>query len=340
MKIKFTNTDINYIDDLGLKIMQNLPPVDIVFNCWEKSYPRVLDESFILKICNQNHFKFKNIIVLINDVENRSQVEEIGQRLINDKIITDYFFVEDYEQQVYQKLGLTREELGYGKHMGFYYITNWVFILPFVAKSKYFVHWDENAELNPEGDWITPCLIELERNPKLLAGTPINTIDLTREESFSETDDFFIGFMFSDIVFLVNKLKFMQPIYNLRHFYSLRYHMSYIGNIFEMRVDSFMRYADLYRITSKKAVLVHHGPQGIEYPYRTFRERLKAFLYDLVYRAFQLIYNPKTNRYSIRPMRFIEQITKLVIKFASFHVKIRVIQGAIARVCKFIGPVC
>jgi hypothetical protein len=85
---------------------------------------------------------------------------------------------------------------------------------------------------------------------------------LTEEESFDSIDDFFLGFGFSDQCYLIRTKDFRQPIYNEHLEVSARY-PEYGGELFEKRVDSYMRNHNLYRITSKKASYMHKNfPKG------------------------------------------------------------------------------
>jgi hypothetical protein len=85
---------------------------------------------------------------------------------------------------------------------------------------------------------------------------------LSKEESFDNIDDFFLGFGFSDQCYLIRTKDFRQPIYNEHHEVSARF-PEYGGELFEKRVDSHMRNHNLYRITSKKNSYMHNNfPKG------------------------------------------------------------------------------
>jgi len=289
--------------------MVDLPAVDIVFSCYEKDYPRILNEKNIQEICQKNHFQFKNIIVLINNVINRPKVEKIAQNFIDKHIITDFFFVEDYERQAFETLGLTRKEFG-----KVYYFTNWAFVMPFVAKSKYFIHWDPNVCFAQEGDWITPSLIEMDRNPNYFAATPVSNADPEDMKwdivSGKETEDFYYSYSFTDIIFLANRQNLMQPIYKYQHFDCYTYPLYFIAHTFESRLGAYMRYANKQRLLCKKAVFTHIGGMGNHYPRLSFREIFKGWLWDTAYQSYQILYKSTDNEYRLNP----KIIRKLVYK--------------------------
>jgi hypothetical protein len=80
--------------------------------------------------------------------------------------------------------------------------------------------------------------------------------DEARDESSEETGDFHIGFGFSDQCWLVRTEDFRAPIYNHSYPVSARY-PDYGGELFEKRVDSWMRTTGALRGTYKEGSYVH-----------------------------------------------------------------------------------
>jgi hypothetical protein len=72
----------------------------------------------------------------------------------------------------------------------------------------------------------------------------------------SEIEDFYIGFGFSDQCYLIKTSDFKKSIYNEINTNSERY-PKYGGELFEKRIDSYMRNNNLYRITSKEISYIH-----------------------------------------------------------------------------------
>jgi hypothetical protein len=82
-------------------------------------------------------------------------------------------------------------------------------------------------------------------------------------ESFSSDDDFFIGYGFSDQNYLVRTSDFRSPdVYHETNPESARY-PGYGGELFEKRVDSWMRNHDYYRLTYRHGAYEHRNfPTG------------------------------------------------------------------------------
>ena len=92
----------------------------------------------------------------------------------------------------------------------------------------------------------------MERNPDIIVANPTWNYkwNEAKAESQSELDDFYVGYGFSDQCYLINTEVFKQKIYNYHHLDSERY-PEYGGELFEKRVDSYMRCHNKYRITHK-----------------------------------------------------------------------------------------
>ena len=114
-------------------------------------------------------------------------------------------------------------------------------------------------------DWITPAIdIFKLRNDIIVANPTWNfKYDEAKNESFDEIGDFYLGYGFSDQCFLIKTETFKHKIYNETHIDSQRY-PSYGGELFEKRVDSFMRNHKLRRLTSKKVSYIHENFNGRE----------------------------------------------------------------------------
>ncbi|WP_224997323.1 hypothetical protein [Cesiribacter sp. SM1] len=109
-------------------------------------------------------------------------------------------------------------------------------------------------------NWIQQALEKLEKHEDVVVANPTwnSKFEQAKEESHDETSNFYIGYGFSDQCYLVQTDLFKKGIYNTRHEDSERY-PSYGGELFEKRVDSFMRNNNLKRITHKQAYYRHHN---------------------------------------------------------------------------------
>jgi hypothetical protein len=77
-----------------------------------------------------------------------------------------------------------------------------------------------------------------------------------KNESLKEDDQFYYGYGFSDQMYLVRTADFRAPIYEEINDASERY-PKYGGELFEKRVDSWMRNNGNIRATSKQTSYIH-----------------------------------------------------------------------------------
>ncbi len=75
--------------------MSDKNDVDRVFNCFEKTYTQVMNENFIINVCQMNQFQFQNCFIIINNVNDWSLVEQIAKKLLEKGVIQGYYYVED-----------------------------------------------------------------------------------------------------------------------------------------------------------------------------------------------------------------------------------------------------
>lgn len=77
-----------------------------------------------------------------------------------------------------------------------------------------------------------------------------------KAESSTENDNFYLGYGFSDQCYLVKITDFREAIYNETNIASQRY-PAYGGELFEKRVDSWMRNHEYFRATYKHGSYIH-----------------------------------------------------------------------------------
>ena len=171
--------------------------------------------------------------------------------------------------------------------------SDWALVCLYVAKSKYILHWDAEINLVTPIDWITPSLRILEDSEHIITACPCwtNNVEQLESESCSETNQFYIGFGFSDQIFLVRRDILLAPVYHYRHLYSLRFPLAHIASTFEKRVDSFMRKTRKYRVVYKDACYTHNYQQGA-HPSGSLPQRLKFRLNMAIWYLFSKMYQP------------------------------------------------
>ncbi|MNY60581.1 hypothetical protein D3C86_1971540 [compost metagenome] len=80
-------------------------------------------------------------------------------------------------------------------------------------------------------------------------------------------NNFYIGFGFTDQCYLIKRDIYIGKIYNEYNIESDRY-PKYGGELFEKRVDSYMRNNNLHRIIHKHKIYTHQNFTKLKYIYR------------------------------------------------------------------------
>jgi len=236
--------------------------VDLIINCYEKTQ-KVLDKSFIYKVLDQNKYKFKNIFIVVNNVKDKKGVVSKVSKLKKKRVINDYFFVEDYIDDVLKLVKLKKEDLEPIPHY-----TDWALVSLYIAKSEYLLHWDPDVYLERPVDWITPSIKKLDKNKNFIIASPLWGFQksVIKHESYDEDEEFSYNKDFSDQIFLTKKENLLKPIYKYNHIYSLRFPLAHIGSTFEKRIDGYMKKKNKTRLIFKEAVYVHPQDSGSPYP--------------------------------------------------------------------------
>lgn len=267
--------------------------VDIVFNCYEKTFNRVLDEEFISYICKRNSFPFKNRIVIINNVNDRNSVTQIAQALVEKEVIQAYYFVEDWLEESFKPFNLSNKYFG-----RIYKMSNWDFTMIKMVQSPYLLHWDEYADIDKEIDWITPSLALLESNPQYFCATPIMKGRKKELETniIKDNNEFLLDYEFSDHIFLIKTEYLRKQVFRSHHFWIYTYPMAFIAPMWEARVDAYMRTHDLVRINFK-GTTYDHLYEGAGRPKFSFWEtRRRNISFRLIF-LYKIFYDPIHNHY-------------------------------------------
>lgn len=231
-----------------MTFLQQTKSITFETKVWEKDWRFILEGDYLEKLIENCDYEFNNRQIIINNVKNRSQVEKECSLLLKRGVITDYYSVEDYEIEVLDFFRLTKQELGEGY---VYSIAELVGI--YLNKNEYLLHFSGDSFVKKNTiSWIAEALDIIEKNPDIIVANP--TWNSKFEEAKSESDlsigNFFIGYGFSDQCYLIVNKVFKDQIYNFTHTKSERY-PAYGGELFEKRVDAFMRTHGLKRATSK-----------------------------------------------------------------------------------------
>jgi hypothetical protein len=224
-------------------------------------------------ISNCNHFFFKKV-VYINNVNNIKEVLKYAKIKVDEGVIDEFYIVDDYAESALKHFDLDENSFNGGYN---YSISELVGI--YLCETDFLLHFSSDSfMLNSDFDWISDSVNMLSLNEEYLVANPIwnGKIEEVEAESFFESDNFFVSFGFSDQCYLIKVKQFKDKIYNQTNKDSERY-PEYGGELFEKKVDSFMRNNNLFRIIPKDVSYYH-----INYPRNLFLYRFNAYVYYIV----------------------------------------------------------
>jgi hypothetical protein len=246
--------------------MINYPSVTFETKCWEGDWEFLLKTPRLERMITWNNFLFAERILFINNVRNNAKVCARAEKLVKANVLTDFCLVEDHAAEALDFFQLSRDSLGRGY---VYSIAELVSI--YRCGTEFLLHFSGDSIPAAKTDWVVKALGEFQRNDRVKVANPIwnHKFDEARRESFDENEEFFRGFGFSDQCYLVRAADFRAPIYQETHPDSARY-PGYGGELFEKRVDSWMRNHGFHRITCKHCSYVHRN-----FPKNPLRKWLK-----------------------------------------------------------------
>ena len=257
-RMSVRNGAIAFFDESGEKRTRE-PSVTFETKCWENDWKFLLRTGRLRRMISRNQFAFARRTLMINNVRNVTEVCRHAQALVDEGVLTGYSVVEDYAGEALNFFELSGESLGRGYP---YSIAELVSI--YRCETEFLLHFSGDSIPAKNVDWIPTALDAFGANRRVRVAnlTWDHRYRDAAKESFASSKDFFIGYGFSDQCYLIRTQDFRAPIYNEGHPASERY-PQYGGELFEKRVDSWMRNHNLHRITYRHGSYVHRNfPKG------------------------------------------------------------------------------
>lgn len=225
--------------------------------CYENDWEFVLKTSYLDEMLRRcpNHIAYKQLI--INNVSDLPMVCKYADKKIKAGIIDAYYIAEEYAKDSLDFFQIDKKSFGRG-----YYYSIAELVGLYLSKTNYHLHFSSDAIMgkNTTVDWIEQAIKLMNEYSEFVVANPLWNYRYQDafNESMDEIDDFYIGYGFSDQCYLVKNEVFRKPIYNEHNMASLRY-PAYGGELFEKRVDSYMRNHELKRLTHKQVSYIHQN---------------------------------------------------------------------------------
>jgi hypothetical protein len=230
---------------------------------WEKDWELILKTSRLEGIIAQCNHDFEEKILLINNVKNSKKVIKAADRLVNNGVITKYINVAGHASKALDYFDLTKESLGAG-----YYYSIAELVSLFLSTSEYLLHFSGDSVIAGQTPktWLSTGLKILETKPiiKVVNLGWDSSGTLVKEEMITETSEYWSSIGFSDQMYLIRTKDFKEKIYSHHHPFSDRY-PEHAGELFEKRVDSWLRVNNFYRATLKDGFYIHRNFTNISW---------------------------------------------------------------------------
>jgi len=223
-------------------------------NVYEGDWRFILCTNYLDEMVRRCNCMFHYKRLFINNVDNPQQVKKAAEKKVEKGVIDQVCMVDDYRDEVLRHFNLTMEEFKGGYP---YSIANLTSI--YLCETDYMLYFTGDALMvETDIDWISKAISSLEQDANFIVANPCwnRKYADAAAESLHELDDFYVGYGFSDQCYLIRAEQFKKDIYHESHPASARY-PKYAGELFEKRVDSYMRNHGLLRLTSKETSYLH-----------------------------------------------------------------------------------
>lgn len=223
--------------------------------CYEKDWEILLKTDRLQRMIEFNQIAFKEKILYINNVNNAKTVCSYAKNLVKRGVVSEVVNVDDYAREVLDFFQIEKESF-----QGGYYYSISELVSIYLCRTPYLLHFSSDSILEKPFAWVTPSILRMEEDDAVKVANPVwnSNFAEARNESFHEDEDYFTGYGFSDQCYLIRAADLRAPIYNEQHPLSRRY-PAYGGQLFEKRVDSWMRNHQYKRITYKHGSYIHRN---------------------------------------------------------------------------------
>jgi hypothetical protein len=223
------------------------PSVTFETKCYEKDWEILLKTGRLEAMIARNKYDFAERILYINNVVDPDRVLGYADRLKTRGVISDYALVDNYAEEALVFFGLDRESF-----KGGYYYSIQELVGIYRCRTDYLLHFSSDSILDGTFSWLEEAVTRLRNDQRIKVANCLwnSKASEADQESISQDDNFWIGHGFSDQCYLIKTADFKARIYGEVHAASERYPV-YGGELFEKRVDSWMRNNDYLRCTYK-----------------------------------------------------------------------------------------
>ena len=242
---------------------------------YENDWQYVLKTNYLDNMISRCDYSFTHKWLMINNVKDIEEVKKYADKKVAKGIIDKYFVVADYADEALAFFNIQKESF-----KGGYYYSIAELVALYLCKTPYLLHFSSDSFLEKDGaPWIDEAIDLFNSHKEIVVANPIWNFRYHEAESESEKSigNFFASNGgFSDQCYLIKTAVFKQPnVFNELHPLSDRY-PKYGGELFEKRVDSYLRNHELIRLNSKKVSYIHSN-----FPKKSLKRKFYNLICDL-----------------------------------------------------------
>jgi hypothetical protein len=238
--------------------------------CWENDWHWVLNPArmrALLERCGSDRSKH---VVWLNNGDSLNDMRRAADALVSMGLVDEYDVVADWADEALDFFGIDPESFFGGYH---YSIAELVGL--YRCNTKFLMHFSGDSMPLPglPDAWVQTLLSNLDAHDDWLVANLLwnGRLHEARREATQMMGmqyEWAVGFGFSDQMYLVRAADFKAPIYSHTHEAGERY-PKYGGNLFEKRVDAYMRTHQRLRATWVLGSYLHKN-----YPRRWYQRLL------------------------------------------------------------------
>lgn len=237
--------------------------------CWENDWHWVLQPNRMRALAERCGFDRARYVVWINNGPSLESMKRAADALVSEGLIHEYGVVADTADEALSFFGIDPDSFNGG-----YYYSIAELVSLYMCNTKYLLHFsgDSIPHVGVPVQWIDTLIGGLEEHPEWLVANLLwneRLHEAKREAAYflGAHDEWAVGYGFTDQMYLVRASDFKAPIYSCTHEAGERY-PKYGGNLFEKRVDAYMRIHQRLRATWVLGSYLHKN-----YP-RNWHQRL------------------------------------------------------------------
>lgn len=225
--------------------------------CYKADWEFFLKEGRLKEMIDRCHHPFESRNLIINNVNDREEVQRYADKAVSEGVIDHYFFSEEYIEAALQHFHLQRKNFRLDGYDGYWYSVA-PLVAAFVCSTRCLLYFTGDCMMQEkyDDDWIQEGVIKLE-DKKVFCVTPLwDYYDKNEETNFTEDDEYIYDHGFSDQCYLARSSDLNSDIYNEYHVLSEIFPI-YGGNHFERRVFCYINNRKLLRCIFKHVVYEH-----------------------------------------------------------------------------------